>query len=176
MRTLTKLPLVVLSATLLTWSVAAADEFQLYGYKQGMTLEQAKQIAVSQKQRLEQLQLANAPNRVAYGVFGSADDANELATLSFCHDHLNGANYALGGGLRIFISLVENYKARNGYKVLHMDTDRFIGDDGILHYQLTAYLTREMDSFHLEIILTDSELANATETRIVFAESDSGCK
>jgi hypothetical protein len=176
MKTLTKLPLAVLTATLLTWNIAAADEFQLYGYKQGMTLEQAKQIAVSQNQRLEELQLPNASNRVAYGVFGSADDTNDLATLSFCHDRLNWVSYALSGGLRIFVSLVENYKARNGYNVLHMDTDRFSGDDGVLHYQLTAYLTREMDSFHLEIILTDSELANATETQIVFAESDSGCK
>jgi len=39
MRTLTKLPLAVLTAILLTWNVAAADEFELYGYKQGMTLE-----------------------------------------------------------------------------------------------------------------------------------------
>ena len=176
MRTLTKLPLAVLTAILLTWNAAAADEFELYGYKQGMTLEQAKQIAGSQNQRLQPLQLPDAPNNVAYGVFGSADDTNDLATLSFCHDRLNRASYALSGGLRIFVSLVENYKARNGYKVLHMDTDRFAGDDGILHYQLTAYLTRDGDSFHLEIILTDSELADATKTQIIFAESHNGCK
>jgi hypothetical protein len=174
MKSLIKLPLAVLTATLLTCNVAAADEFQLYGYKQGMTPEEAKQIAVSQNQRLEQL--PDASNRVAYGVFGHADDTNDLATLSFCHGRLNWASYALSGGLRVFVSLVENYKVRNDYKVVHMDTDRFSGDDGILRYQLTAYLSHEMDSFHMEIILTDSELANATETQIVFAESDSGCK
>ena len=74
MRTLTKLPLAVQTATLLTWNVAAADEFELYGYKQGMTLEQTKQLAASQNQRLQRLQLPDAPNGVTYGVFGSAGD------------------------------------------------------------------------------------------------------
>jgi hypothetical protein len=175
MRTLTKLSLAVLTATLLTWNVAAADEFELYGYKQGMTLEQARQIAVSQNQRLKPVQLSDAPSRVAYGVLGSADDANNLATLSFCHDRLSRASYVLSGGMRIFVSLVEKYKASYGYKVLHMDTDRFSGDDDVLHYQLTAYLTREGDSYHVEIILTDSELADAKETQIIFTESLSGC-
>jgi hypothetical protein len=175
MRALTKLPLAV-TAILLTWNVAAADDFELDGYKQGMTLEQAQEIALSQNQTLKQLQLPDAPNGAAYGVFGSADDTNNLATLSFCHDRLNRASYAVSGGLRIFVSLVEKYKARNDYRVLHMDTDRFTGDDGILHYQLTAYLTREGDTFHLEIILTDSEHADATETRIIFAELHGGCQ
>jgi hypothetical protein len=70
MSTLTKLPLAVLTASLLTWNVAAADEFELYGYKQGMTLERSKQIAVSQNQRLEPLQFSGAPKQVAYGLFG----------------------------------------------------------------------------------------------------------
>jgi hypothetical protein len=170
---LTKLSLAVLIATLLTWNVAAADEFELYGYKQGTTLEQARQVAVSQNQRLQPVQLPDATNRVAYGVLGSADDTNHLATLSFCHDRLSRASYALSGGMRIFVSLVEKYKASNGYKVLHMDTDRFRGDDGVLRYQLTAYLTREGDSYHVEIILTDSESTDAQETQIIFTESGS---
>jgi len=175
MKTLTKLPLAVLTATFLTWNVAAADEFELYGYRQGMTLEQAQQIARSSNQTLKQTQLPGGPNRVAYSVFGSADP-NELARLSFCHDHLNQARYALGGGLRIFVSLVENYTARNGYKVLHMDTDKFGGDDGVLRYQITAYLSREPDSYHLELILTDSELTAAAETQVIFAEPYKDCQ
>jgi hypothetical protein len=91
MMMLTRLLPSLLATTLLTWNVAAAEEFELYGYKQGMTLEQANQIAVSQNQRLQSLQLPDAPNHVAYGVFGSAEDANDLATLSFCHDRLNRA-------------------------------------------------------------------------------------
>ena len=149
MRALTKLPLAVLTATLLTWNAAAADDFELYGYKQGMTLEQAQQIAVSQNQTLKQLHLPDAPNGVADGVFGSADDTSDIATLSFCHDRLNRVSYAVSGGLGIFVSLVEKYKARYDYRVLRMDTDRFAGDDGILDYQLTAYLTRDGDPFHL---------------------------
>jgi hypothetical protein len=176
MMMLTRSLLVLLAATLLTWNVAAAEEFELYGYKQGMTLEQAQQIAVSQNQRLQSLQLPDAPNHVAYGVFGSADDANDLATLSFCGDRLNRASYALSGGMRLFVSLVEKYKTSNGYKVFHMDTDRFNGDGGILHYQLTAYLTREGNPYHLEIILTGSEVVDASQIQIIFSESYKNCK
>jgi hypothetical protein len=87
---LTKLPLAVLAATLPICNVGAADEFELYGYKQGMTLEQARQIAVPKKSKIAARLASRCPNpcRIRATVCGNVKRRTIIEALRQVADNL----------------------------------------------------------------------------------------
>lgn len=155
-----------LACTIFIGNSALADTFDVKGYKQGISLQDAQSFAKRMGHTLRPLNSTASKTQVSYTVFDRAN--NYVALLGFCDAKLTLASYSEPGGFNAFVNIVEEFKNTHNYKLLHMGTSRFSGHDEKQYNKLEAILGRDGDAYVVKVLLHAAEGSIALESQVIF--------
>ncbi|NIA68751.1 hypothetical protein HBA54_09125 [Pelagibius litoralis] len=142
-----RLPLFVLLTTALGIAGAHASAFEVLGFAQGMSLAEARSMALRNGYRIEK------ESSDAQGVYIVAGHHLEDFRIQFCEDELHWVTYRAGSGFVDFVKAVESAKASSNYKELSSDLAYRIDDNGKDEALLTVSLAPKEGDYFLSYSL-----------------------
>jgi hypothetical protein len=148
---------------------AAAEPFEVRGYRQGMSLARVEEIARGSGHTVKEN--GSQPVRVTI-----LQGNKPLVDLSFCNNRVFSAYWTVDGGLDRFVKQLDEL-TKQGLKKVDVTWSSMFGYDNQEHFDLTVYFTRPASErdYSVHATLFAAEQHGTTNSQVTYTASAKYC-